>query len=296
MAGIGTVGGDWSRDVEFSCYERIADTPFTVKERASVFALAEALATPEAEELERKQAQLAALEAQLADRELDLASLRSNLIHFEQQYLDTVGRRYAVLDDLKAQIAEARARKSPQREDAREQARQARLNAEESAKAAGVSDPGAATPGNRAEPPIQSETLKKLYRKAAKLIHPDQTLNVDEKQKRHELMIELNDAYARGDEERIRTILREWQASPESVQGDGPGAELVRIIRTIAQVEKRLKAIAAELDQLRAGELSKLKQSVDEARLNGRELLKDLGERLDGEIAESRAELKRVVR
>ena len=109
-------------------------------------------------------------------------------------------------------------------------------------------------------------------------------------------MIELNDAYARGDEERIRTILREWQASPESVQGDGPGAELVRIIRTIAQVEKRLKAIAVELDQLRAGELSKLKTSVDEARLEGRELLKDLGERLDGEIAESRAELKRVVR
>ena len=143
-----------------------------------------------------------------------------------------------------------------------------------------MNDP--ATPGNTSstEPPVQSDTLRKLYRKAAKLIHPDQTLNADEKQKRHELMAELNAAYARGDEERIRAILREWQASPESVQGDGPGAELIRVIRTIAQVEKRLKAIAVEIEQLRAGELFKLKQSVDDALATGRELLKDLADRL----------------
>jgi DNA repair exonuclease SbcCD ATPase subunit len=265
---------------------------------ATVPALADTLATPEDEELHRKKAQLAELEIQLADRELDLASLRSDLIHFEKRYLDTVGRRYAILDDLKAQIAEARARKNPQREEARQQARQARTKAEESARSAGVTDPGAAQPDNAASPetPVQSDTLKKLYRKAAKLIHPDQTLNADEKQKRHELMVELNDAYARGDEERIRAILRNWHASPESVQGDGPGAELVRIIRTIAQVQKRLKAIAAEIEQLRAGELSKLKQAVDDALANGRELLKDLSERLDGEIADARAELKQVMR
>lgn len=107
-------------------------------------------------------------------------------------------------------------------------------------------------------------------------------------------MAEVNDAYARGDEEKIRTILRDWHASPENVQGDGPGAELVRVIRQIAQVEKRLKTIAVELDQLRQGELFKLKQQVEEAQANGRDLLKELGERLDGEIAEAREELKQV--
>lgn len=257
-------------------------------------ALAETPASPEEEELARKKARLGELEAELADRELDLATIRSGLIHFEQQYLDTIGRRYATLDDLKAQIAEARARKKPKDDDTREQARQARAQAEESAKAAGVNGTGSAPPTDSKsfELPVQSDSLRKLYRKAAKLIHPDQTLNADEKQKRHELMAELNAAYARGDEERIQAILRDWQASPESVQGDGPGAELVRIIRTIAQVEKRLKAIAAETEQLRAGELAKLKQSADEALANGRELLKDLGTRLDGEIADARTELK----
>src|SRR5262249_7644765 len=122
--------------------------------------------------------------------------------------------------------------------------------------------------------------------------HPDLTLDGDEREKRHRLMAEINEAYARGDEERIKAILREWHASPESVQGDGPGVELVRIIRKIAQVEKRLKTIDAELEQQRQGELFKLKQQVEDALTNGRDLLKELGERLDREIGQTRDELK----
>src|SRR5437764_79835 len=67
----------------------------------------EKIVTPEEEELQRKKSALADLEAQLADRELKLASCLADLAHFEQHYLETVGRRYATLDDLKAKIAEA---------------------------------------------------------------------------------------------------------------------------------------------------------------------------------------------
>ena len=140
----------------------------------------------------------------------------------------------------------------------------------------------------------RSESLRDLYRKAAKLLHPDLTLDPEEKKKRTRLMAEVNDAYRRGDEERIRAILREWHASPEYVQGEGPGAELVRVIRKIAQVEKRLKAIAAEIDKLRQGELFRLKQAVEEAHANGRDMMKELGEQLDEKIAETREELKRA--
>ncbi|HMC64956.1 MAG TPA: hypothetical protein VKI65_08440 [Gemmataceae bacterium] len=99
--------------------------------------LSEQLLTPEDEELERKKARLAELEAQLADRELELASCLADLVHFKKRYLQTVGRRYAMLHDLKAKIAEARARKNPHRQDARDQARQARSKAQESALAIG---------------------------------------------------------------------------------------------------------------------------------------------------------------
>ncbi len=253
------------------------------------------LLTPEDEELERKKACLAELEAQLAERELQLASLLADLVHFEKRYLQTVGRRYAILDELKARIAEAHARQNPQQKDARKQAQQARSKAQESARAAGAQGPEA-IPATADSPSKQrpSESLRNLYRQAARLLHPDLTLDGEEKARRHRLMAELNDAYARGDEERIRAIIRDWHASPESVQGDGPGAELIRVIRKIAQVEERLKAIAKETEQHRQGELFKLKQSVEDAAVNGRNLLKELAEQLDHSIAEAREELQRT--
>lgn len=256
--------------------------------------LLEPVLAPEEEELGRKKAILAGLEAQLADRELELASLLADLIHFEKRYLQTVGRRYATLDELKAQIVEVRARQNPQKPDAREEARQARAKAQESARAAGTeADPPSLDDAASALPPNRSGSLRKLYHKAAMLLHPDRTLVAEEKALRHKLMAEVNDAYARGDEEAIRAILRDWHASPENVQGDGPGAELIRIIRTIAQLEKRLKVIAVELERLRKGELFKLKETVTEAQANGRELLKDLAQQIDAEITATRNELER---
>jgi hypothetical protein len=248
--------------------------------------------TPEEEELASKRAQLAALEADLADRELDLAAVLADLNHFEKRYLKTVGRRYALLDQLKADLAEARARQHPDSPDAREQARHARAKARESTQAAREGDGEQATSADAApSKPQRSESLNKLYRQAARFLHPDLTLDGDEKNRCHRAMSELNDAYACGDEEKIRAILRDWHASPENVPGDGPGAELVRVIRKIAQAQKRLTAIAAELERLRKGELFELQQQVEKAHAGGRDLLNDLGQRLDREIARAREEL-----
>jgi hypothetical protein len=253
--------------------------------------------SPEDEELERKKASLAQLEAQLADRELELASFLADLVHFEKRYLQTVGRRYATLDDLKAKIAEAIARQNPDKQGAREQARQARSKAQESARAAGeAGDPDPSSEDTTSpSKPKRSESLRNLYRQAAKLLHPDLTLDPQEKEKRHRLMREVNAAYERGDEEHIKAILREWHASPENVPGEGAGAELVRVIRKIAQVQRRLKTIAAEMDQLRQGELFKLREQVEAAQAEGRDLLGDLAERLDRDIAEAREQLKRAI-
>src|SRR5437879_6304503 len=48
-------------------------------------------APPEARELEKKKAELASLEARLAERELDLATLQAELHSFEGTYLRIVG-------------------------------------------------------------------------------------------------------------------------------------------------------------------------------------------------------------
>jgi hypothetical protein len=69
--------------------------------------------TPEERELAKKLAELTALEIELAQRELDLHTLQAEVHAFEAQYLDIIGTRYATLDDLEAQVAEALARATP---------------------------------------------------------------------------------------------------------------------------------------------------------------------------------------
>ena len=140
------------------------------------------LLTPEDEELARKQASLADLEAQLADRELELATLSADLFHFEARYLQTIGRRYALLDELRAEIAEALAQQNPAEPTTQDQARQARAKAQESARSVGAENAKALSPDDAAyEKPNRSESLTKLYRKVAMALHPDLTLNPGKK-------------------------------------------------------------------------------------------------------------------
>lgn len=239
--------------------------------------------TPEERELGRKLAELAALEAELAQRQLDLATLQAELRAFEAQYLRIVGVRYAELDEIEAQIAEAQARLDPKENDAQQRARQARTHAQESAQAAGAAQESA-----RQDKFRPSETLKKLYREVAKCIHPDLTTDEEERARRTELMAEANRAYEEGDEARLRAIRDEGEGSPESVKGEGVGAELVRVIRKIAQVEAALRAIQAEIARLTETALYQLKEKVEEAEAQGRDLLAEMARRLDQKIAAAR--------
>jgi hypothetical protein len=68
--------------------------------------ISQQLSSPEADELEKKRVELAELESQLADRELELAALRLEFSIFQKDYLRTVGRRYAELDEIEAKLAE----------------------------------------------------------------------------------------------------------------------------------------------------------------------------------------------
>jgi hypothetical protein len=243
--------------------------------------------TPEEEELERKQAELRGLQSELADQELELANLRGELVDFERRYIHEVGHLYAQLDDLEAQIANAEFRRKPSDDSARKNAENARTRARESAQA--VDDVGQDTPDGRFEP---SERLRKLYREAALRLHPDLTTDPNEKTRRQKVMAEINKAYEECDEERLRQILDEWRVSPDQVDGEDTAAELVRVIRTIALIQKRLAAITNEIEELLQGELANLKKQVEEAAARGQDLLAEIAGRLDAQIDQARARLK----
>jgi Skp family chaperone for outer membrane proteins len=91
--------------------------------------------TPEEVELEKKKAELSALETELSQRELELATLQAELHAFERRYLRIVGVRYTELDDIAAQIAETLARRKQTDVNAQQQAAEARARAQESAEA-----------------------------------------------------------------------------------------------------------------------------------------------------------------
>ncbi len=223
----------------------------------------EQLRKPEERELENKKAELASLEVELVQHELDLATLRADLADFENQYLRRVGVLYAELDEIEARIAETKAYRRPNDTDAQESAARARAQAQVSSESTRAI----------AEPKFKpTESLKKLFREVAKRIHPDLAINDADRSRRQKVM-----------------------ASPESVEGEGVGPELIRVIRKIAQIQRRLVTIEAEMQQLRTSDLYQLWSKTDEAQNQGRDLLSEMASQAEQEIAAARKRLAAIV-
>jgi multidrug efflux pump subunit AcrA (membrane-fusion protein) len=242
--------------------------------------------TPEERELNKKRAELAKLEADLTQHELDLATLQAEMHDFESRYLRIVGTCYAQLDEIDARIAEALAKLNPNNRKSQEQAANARAQAQESAGTAEAVQEQLQRNGFK-----PSEKLKKLYRDIAKRVHPDLSTNEKERTLRHAIMAEVNHAYERGDNIRLEAILREWEISPESIEGEGIGSELIRIIRKIAQIEERLRIIEIEIAQLKESDLYHLKIRFDTAEQEGRDLFAEMVAQINQQITETNRQI-----
>jgi chromosome segregation ATPase len=75
------------------------------------------------------------------------------------------------------------------------------------------------------------------------------------------------------------------------VKGEGVAMELIRVIRKISQCRSRLVTINQEIEVLMKTELFELKSQVDRARETGQDLLADMAENLDDQIAEAQERL-----
>jgi len=220
--------------------------------------------SPEEEELVAKREELARLQAQLADQELALASLKAELASFEGLYLRRVGVLYAELDEWNARLAELRAKKAGTPE-AQAEATEARAQAEEAYSAAH----GEAA---KVQPFVPSADLRKLYREAAKRVHPDTATDDADRARRERRMKEVNAAYVSGDEDALRRVLADLDVSPDAVQGAGIGADLIRVLRQLRQVRNRLTAIEQEIANISKSDLASLKTKANLAASQGKDL------------------------
>lgn len=230
---------------------------------------------PEEIELNKKHALLERLKDRLADREGEMADVRAELEQFEARYTMEVGRLYADLDDIEAQIAEEEVKLNPEDPEIKRKADEARLRAEESAAQAAAEnwEPGCSF---RWQPTVEA---KKAYHKLARMIHPDLALDTSERERRHDLMAKLNDAYSAGDQDTLNKLVEDYRDSPDLITGQAIGDDLIRAIRRISQVKRRLRELRSEKIKLELSELFVLRQKVNAEMLEGRDLLRQMANR-----------------
>lgn len=125
-------------------------------------------------------------------------------------------------------------------------------------------------------------------------MHPDLTTDPKKKKRRQQIMAEMNNAYAEGNEERLRQILAEWESSQDSIEGEGIGAELIRIIRKIEQVRIRFEAIRKETEELKKSDMYELKVKADEAEKEGNNLLSEMAQYVTERISETTKTLENL--
>jgi hypothetical protein len=240
--------------------------------------------TPEQIELGKKHRILDRLKDRLADREEEMADLRGELEQFEARYKMEVGRLYADLDEIEAQIAEEEYKLVPDDEEIKKKAEELRKRAEESA----ANSEGGEDCSFKWNPTPEA---KKAYHNLARIIHPDLSLDPDEKEKRHGLMAKLNEAYSAGDQAQLNKLVEDFKNSPDTVKGDSVGDDLVRAIRQIAQIKVRLRELKEEKLKSELSELFVLLEKVTAEMAEGRDLLKHMAERTKSFIKKSERRL-----
>lgn len=238
---------------------------------------------PEEIELNKKKKVLDRLKDKLADAEEEIADLRAELDLFEGRYKIEVARFYHEFDEIEAEIAEEEAKLVPDDEEIKKRAEELRRRAEES-----VVDESNIHCGQKWTPTVEA---KKAYHNLARIIHPDLALDATEKERRHELMAKLNEAYSAGDQSRLNKLVEDFRDSPDLVRGDTPGDELVRAIRQIYQIKRRMIELREEKSIAEHSELFTLREKSEAAMREGRDLLKQMAERTKTHIRKAQRRL-----
>ncbi|MEW2630294.1 hypothetical protein AB0903_01185 [Streptomyces sp. NPDC048389] len=258
-------------------------------------------------EQDRPEARLAkavgAAEHALIEFEIAVETFRVEVENFSRLHHQKLGPMYARLDELDAQIAEARAAHSGDPEDLRK-AWEARalvlpmpgvdelfhdwmdsdgLSAEA---AAMLTDQPVQSP-KRVRP---SDEARKLYRELVRRSHPDLAQDDTERARREEFITRVNAAYGLGDESGLRELAEEWAAGPvPAAPRPSERDELYARLEWLAQRKELLTVVARELEESAIGAM--LRMAPDDPD----RLLEEIAEQLLAQVAEREAELAGLV-
>lgn len=223
------------------------------------------------------------LAAQLLDRlaaiEAEQAALEAELAVFHADYTRHVVTVLAQLHETEAKLLALVAKRSGAAGDVR-------AAADARQKAARTTSDVRAVP--TPPPPVPSGDLKRLFREAAKRMHPDLAPD-DARSHAEAFMKRLNQAYRAGDAEGIQDLVRQWEASPlsggrEPEPGEHASRRLGTLQAAVARAQRRL-------DEVRASELAELMERAMAAAVDGTDLLADMRAQAEIALAAARARL-----
>jgi hypothetical protein len=239
----------------------------------------------------RRRAEIEVLTQELSELELELATAQGEIADFTRRYHALIGARISMLDELQAQLAAWRAAAAPGDSGAALAAEAARKRAEQSRQ---ERQRFADLDLRDAKPFAPGTDIKKLYRKIAQKIHPDRARSDADRAWRTHMMAEANRAYQAGDEVALLEVLALWRDGAwreESVAGAGNALEVLDA--QVALLRRRIGTIEDELNRLFGSRLYELFTAANIARRGGRDLLQEMADRLDADIAAARDELGR---
>jgi hypothetical protein len=255
-------------------------------------------ARPEAR-LERA---VGAAEQALIEFEIAVDTFRIEVENFSRLHHQKLGPMYTRLDELDADIAEARARQTGDPQDLAK-AREARAlvmpmpGVEElfhdwmdsdglSPEAAAMLTEQPVRPPERVRP---SEEARKLYRDLVRRAHPDLAREEGEQRRREEFITRVNAAYSRGDEKLLRELTEEWAAGPVPEVRLSENEELYARLEWLSRRKELLTVVAHDLEESAIG--SMLRMAPDDPD----RLLEEIAEQLLAQVSEREAELAQWV-
>jgi tetratricopeptide repeat protein len=247
-----------------------------------------AMAPAEVIELRRREAELASLEAELLEAQVVLKALERELGEFNQRQLDLFSKRYSRLDRLEADLAAARAEHAPTssnkiRSDQPED--QSRATREEFMAQILAPRP----------PPPPDDSLRALYKKLVKRLHPDHARDEADRSQRDHWMRQLTKAWAERDYETLRRVVTHTHDLSEHPASSGPTARrLVAVLRGIADQRGALRETVTRIETLHASPLGLMRDAALFARAQGHDMLAGLAADLDSQITAKQRELRRL--
>lgn len=240
---------------------------------------------------QRQRYELEVLTREIADLELELATVQAEIADFSQRYHTAVGTLMVELDTLQAQIAAIEAERTPDNIELKQAAEQCRAQAEQSRQEQQRFEEA---PRQAAEPKpfAPSRDLKKLYRQIAQKIHPDRAADEADRDWRTHLMSEATRAYRNEDEAGLREVLTLWQEGPNGTPV-GPAARSA-VENQLQGMKARLASIQAELDRLLSSRLYELFVATRLARRQGRDLLQEMATTVGLQLDAARQRLQEL--